>query len=302
MVFTYLYGRIGNNLFQIVQAITLAERVNKSFAGAFPLDYWCHEPDNCPLRVYLNQFKGNVLRNVPILDSLPPGLYEIRTRDQYLAYDGKNDAILNLNTFLYYDHYFFDTELIKSFFKIDKNSLEYIKNKYPQIFSSKKTTSITVRRGDYLKIPDEFAICTWSYYRKALSEINNIGFCLIITDDEDWCKRHFNENGYLIVGNEPPAIDLYLQTLCSNNIISNSSFAWWGAYLNPNKDKTIIAPWPWLGISHRGEIKRSDINPSDWILVRNRSVYWKFKGFSLYLFKRWVSINKKLKDLINESL
>lgn len=296
MIYVYLYGRLGNNLFQIAQAISLAYKNNAQFGGAYPLDYWCNEPDNCLLRTYLNQYKNNILRNISILDTLPAGLTEIKTKEQFYAFDGTYDVVLNINNFQIssIDKSYLNTELIKSFFSIDIDSLLYIRSKYPQMFSLQNTTSIHVRRGDNLKHSDIYAICSISYFINALSKIPDKGFCFILTDDKDWCKSHLNFDNKLIVENEPPAIVFYIQTLCKNNIISSSTFSWWGAFLNSTKGKTVIAPWPWYGIALRKNNKRDEILPPDWIVVNNNSIYWYLRGTILFVNKKLISLLKKI--------
>ena len=59
--------------------------------------------------------------------------------------------------------------------------------------------------------------------------------------------------------------DLWLMSLCQNNIIANSSFSWWGAWLNNNKDKKVIAPKNWFGLKTR--LNTSDLVPKNWIRI-----------------------------------
>lgn len=85
---------------------------------------------------------------------------------------------------------------------------------------------------------------------------------------------------------ESPLIDLYLQTMCENNIISNSTFSWWGAYLNNNKDKTVIYPTPWFGVAKQ-DISTKDLCPKNWIILPNKiKISHTFKGYYIWWKKR----------------
>ena len=77
-----------------------------------------------------------------------------------------------------------------------------------------------------------------------------------------WCKKNFKLPNIKFVdwnSGELSFRDMQLMSLCGNNIIANSSFSWWGAFLNSNKDKTVIAPKIWI----RG-IETEDLIPNDW--------------------------------------
>jgi hypothetical protein len=69
----------------------------------------------------------------------------------------------------------------------------------------------------------------------------------------------------LFIENEQDYIDLYLMSLCENNIIANSSFSWWGSWLNKNKEKKIIAPSKWFGKKINHDTK--DLIPKEWIVM-----------------------------------
>ncbi len=178
----------------------------------------------------------------------------------YKYFDHIKDKVLEVFTF---------PEIIKE----DKNNfkiLEKIKNT--------ESVSIHIRRGDYLKI-DNFNICDLEYYKKSfllliekLKERNiekeNINF-FIFSDDIAWCMENLDflkeykvdfidwnkkENSYK---------DMQLMSECKHNIIPNSTFSWWGAYLNKNINKIVIAPKYWFK-----EVKTTeDRCPKDWFLV-----------------------------------
>ncbi|MBD5496872.1 MAG: alpha-1,2-fucosyltransferase [Lachnospiraceae bacterium] len=128
----------------------------------------------------------------------------------------------------------------------------------------KKTNSVSlhVRRGDYLN--DKFApiyggICTDEYYRGAEEYLQKkYGDCVfyLFTDDIEWGKEAAGENRVLVdcAGSDDAYVDMALMSCCKHHIIANSSFSWWGAWLNPNPDKTVIAPAKWLNTSDGEDI------------------------------------------------
>lgn len=109
----------------------------------------------------------------------------------------------------------------------------------------KKLVSIHVRRGDYLNIPDAFVLSDLKYYTNALDKIGKDSFCVIFTDDKKWCTENFKHIPNIIMNNNEE-MDMCLMSMCDDNIICNSSFSWWGSWLNENLDKQIIAPSKWF--------------------------------------------------------
>lgn len=131
----------------------------------------------------------------------------------------------------------------------DENTktLEKIKNS--------ESISVHIRRSDYLSSANSFECCPIEYYKKALEELvlkknvkNPVLF--IFSDDHDWVKENvtFNyETNYVNFNDWNGAVfDLELMKNCKHNIIANSTFSWWGAWLNENPDKMVISPKPWL--------------------------------------------------------
>ncbi|TKX30148.1 hypothetical protein CQA38_00460 [Campylobacter sp. MIT 12-5580] len=127
------------------------------------------------------------------------------------------------------------------------------------------SVSLHIRRGDYLSLP-EFNVCTLEYYQKAITYINERvenPHYFIFSNDLAWVKEHFNAKNMSIVScnQDKNYFDLELMKHCKHNIIANSTFSWWGAALNANKDKIIIAPKIW----YRGDIRFDDILSQQWI-------------------------------------
>ncbi len=123
-----------------------------------------------------------------------------------------------------------------------------------EIYDSDSTTiSLHVRHGDYLNNPQNlktYGICPKSYYLEAIGYTRNILNreslqIYVFTDDEEWCEENFKELNCKIISGNSAEIDLILMSLCKHNIIANSTFSWWGAYLNLNPKKIVIAPKQW---------------------------------------------------------
>ena len=149
-------------------------------------------------------------------------------------------------------------------------ALSYMENIRIQS-KSLKTVSIHVRRGDYLMFPDHHPPCSKEYYDKAVNEIksiigesHDIKF-LIFSDDTEWCSTQFTGEEYQVVNINNPFSEMCLMTLCDHNIIANSSFSWWGAWLGDNSGRTVIAPFKWFG--HLIQKDASDIYLNNWIKI-----------------------------------
>lgn len=144
--------------------------------------------------------------------------------------------------------------------------------KYAQLIQSKTTLSLHVRRGDYVTLQsakDFHGVCDMTYYQKALAlmaeKVGNFQV-LIFSDDIAWCKQNFENNGGIdFVEHKCNAVwDLMLMSMCNHNIIANSSFSWWGAWLNPHKNKIVTMPQQWFtGVS----AQQIGINAKNWVLL-----------------------------------
>ena len=117
------------------------------------------------------------------------------------------------------------------------------------------SVGVHIRRGDYLN-PDVVemygGICTDEYYDAAFSMMREkLPGCTfyVFSNDAEWVKKKYPEEDVVVMeGNdeEHGYRDMYLMSLCKHNIIANSSFSWWGAWLNRNPEKTVIGPSIWI--------------------------------------------------------
>lgn len=139
---------------------------------------------------------------------------------------------------------------------------------YLKQIMSTKSVSLHIRRGDYISIKknsDIFHICTIEYFNKAIEFIEknvlNPQF-FVFSDDIEWAKLNFIGSKYTFVEGNKAQADMYLMSRCKHNIIANSTFSWWGAWLNTNSDNIVIAPNLW----YVGDLNNNNFIPKKWIL------------------------------------
>lgn len=139
------------------------------------------------------------------------------------------------------------------------------------------STAIHVRRGDYVhdsKTSNYHGLCDLGYYKRAINviskKIRNTTF-YIFSDDLEWVEKNFkflNNKVFIYFDNsitqDTEVQELYLMSICDNQIIANSTFSWWGAWLNTCHNKIVVAPLNWFS---EDKIDTSDLIPLNWIRV-----------------------------------
>ena len=154
-----------------------------------------------------------------------------------------------------HEEYFLDIreEILRTFsFPLfeDERNLETAR-----LVTNRNSCAIHIRRGDYVKDKLFRDICNLDYYRKAvlrMKETANPDIFCVFSDDTSWCREHLTpllgqtETIYVDWNTDKNSFqDMHLISLCRNQIIANSSFSWWGAWLNTNKGKVVISPQKW---------------------------------------------------------
>ncbi len=232
-------GRDGNQIFQIAATIALALRNNDQYI--FPP--WKLEPyfnlHNC----FSNNIKSTIKYQEPFFH------YE------EIPYKDTRNVVLDLNGYFQSWKYFEDY----------KN--EIIRLLTPSYHAEREVglCSLHCRRGDYLTFQDCHPVLSLDYYHKAMERSNCKKF-LIFSDDIAWCKQNFKGNMFEFSEGNAPAIDMALMAKkCESNIIANSSFSWWGAYLNQSSNKIIIAPSIWFGSKLHHDVK--DLLIESWVKI-----------------------------------
>ena len=264
MIYCNLKGGLGNMLFQIAETKSLS--IDNNTECSFP-----------NIREHLNYLNKEKIHNPKLSHSLDY---------LYIIKDIKNCKPKNVKKIVY-PFNFVKLEnitcdvLIDGFFQSEKYFLhnrnkilemfDFVKShnnlikKYNNIFNE-KTTSIHVRRGDYLKFPNIHLEQKIEYFNKSIDLLKDkTEIFVIFSDDISWCKKNLNIKNSIYIENEKDYNELYLMSICNNNIITNSSFSWWGAWLNKNKDKIVIAPKNWFG--NGVKYKSDDIIPKKWIKI-----------------------------------
>lgn len=284
MIISQIIGGLGNQLFQYAAGRCLSlhhqtilkldvsgfdEYKLRNFdLNAFQLQYNVAENDEIEKFSNRSFFKK-------VTDRIGP--YSSRTffREKYFHFH-KDFLKYPSNTYL--KGYWQSEKYFLPVIEIIKNDLtfkkEYIENvsSFASEIAKQSTVSLHVRRGDYTNkaVYEMHGIVPVEFYLKAINIIKNkipeIKI-LVFSDDIQWAKDHFNFSNIDFVSGEITKThfeDLYLMSLCKHNIIANSSFSWWGAWLNNNRDKIVIAPKNWF---NKGPKDTYDLYSKNWIKI-----------------------------------
>jgi len=174
-------------------------------------------------------------------------------------------AALDVSDNCYYDGYWQHDEYFREYRDVILNAfsfpaLEGDKNKKAQKLAMQaNSVSVHVRRGDYLNNAYFKGICDFDYYERAIrymvDKVKTEVF-FVFSNDVGWCEENLNK----VFGNSQVVyvdwnkgkdsfIDMQLMSCCKHNIIANSSFSWWGAWLNKNEKKVVVAPQKWMNVN-----------------------------------------------------
>ena len=250
-----LQGGLGNYLFQIAAGYAAALRHNKEYIGSL---YGIQTGHN-----HISTYFDNILRNIKFIDKPITNFGYNEIKFNFTEIPNFNTDLILMGYFQS-EKYFKDFKKeIKNLYKISDIDNEYIIQKYGDFTNS---CSINIRRGDYLKLQNYHPVQSIEYYKNAISKLPKNLKYFIISDDINWCKDNFNflNNAIFVEGNKDYQ-DLYLVSKCQHNIICNSTFGWWGAWLNTNPDKIVICPNKWFGPDFTQSFE--DIYPEGWIKI-----------------------------------
>jgi len=254
-----LAGGLGNFLFQIAVTYSIAYRDNKDpFFDPSEVNV-VHEP--------IENYSNNIFRKINFTTTDLMNFKEF-----FWSPPIEYTEIPNFDTNTKLIGYFQNEKFFKNIksniidlFEIDSITYQKLIHKYHDILE-KDTCSIHVRRGNYLEKQNYHPVLTLDYYKKAISIIGSGKHYLIFSNDITWCKENldFIEKKTFIEENTDYQ-DLYLMSMCKDNIIANSSFSWWGAWLNKTHNKKVICPSIWFGPSFHTDT--SGIYCENWLKI-----------------------------------
>src|SRR5579862_1294340 len=157
---------------------------------------------------------------------------------------------------------------ILDLFSPSSEIMDYLRSKYADIIDHPNVVAVHFR--SYLQEdPNQkvYVNLGMDYYQKALSLFPEDTLFVVFSPQMAWCKEQFSRTGKNVrfIEGEKHYHDLYLMSLCKHNIIGDSTFSWWGAYLNKNPQKKVIAPSQWFSPAYQHDTK--DLIPSEWTVV-----------------------------------
>jgi hypothetical protein len=251
-----LMGGLGNYLFQISAAYAIGLRDDKKLI--------CDYSDSIIPHKSYAYYKENVFKNLTFVNGVD-GFNDFFENGFNYKKIPKLEGNLKIIGYFQSDKYFIDyRDEINKLFNFDFSAK--LKDKYPFLIDT-ETCSIHVRRGDYLNLQIFHTNLQIEYYKNAIDIIGNEKTYLIFSDDISWCEEHFKfiDKKFFISGNFDYE-DITLMSKCNHNIIANSSFSWWGAWLNEHENKKVISPQKWFGINNL-HLDTSDLYCDKWIII-----------------------------------
>lgn len=288
MIITRITGGLGNQMFQYAIAKSLAIKNNDTFKldisfypkqtlRKYELHYFNIE-ENIAIYEECNRLRGKedlifkIKNKLGIKINRPKSYYNEK---EIVKFD---ENIFKLKGNIYLDGYWQNEkyfkgirdELLKDFTlkqKISKEAKEYLDQ-----IKNTNSISLHIRRGDYVQnkhTNQVHGICGLDYYKKTISymlqKMEHPVF-FIFSDDIEWCKENFDflDNKVFVENTKSAIEDLELMKNCDHNIIANSTFSWWGAWLNENEDKIVIAPKQWF---FKDEWKDLNLACREWIKI-----------------------------------
>jgi hypothetical protein len=262
-------GRLGNNLFQIATGIgqsTFNDIILPK--GKWPYEIYFPNLTYATLDELTFILSKHIQRH--IVEKLPGGQYHGPfPSDKYVNY--------------HLDGHFQTEKYFKHKESIVRNRLQFasfLTEDCTKIFAAltsnaKRVTGIHVRTGndpedrarfDYSIEKQEsfYPIPTAEYFKQGMEILKNKTDCfLIVGDDTDWCRANLQASN-TVFSEQQAIVDLCMLSFCSNFILSNSSFSWWGAWLSKSKEKDVYLPKKLWGPANANMIVETDYVPKEW--------------------------------------
>jgi hypothetical protein len=283
MITCNLMGGLGNQIFQIFATISYAIKTRNKFeflnfktlgGGSTIIRYTFWESFFYNLKPFL-------------ISELPQPIHVIREKEypynELPIYEMVNRNVIIYGYFQSYKYFQEDYDIIYRMLNIEKMKIKLLNNinlSSPEYLDLKNTVSMHFRIGDYKKIQDYHPLATYNFYERSLQyfqsnyqdkKFNILYFCedsdiddvlIIINKLFDKFPMYKSTRGLNTLEDWQ---QMLLMSCCHHNIIANSSFSWWAAYFNSNKDKIVCYPSVWYGEVANNDTR--DLCPPDWVRV-----------------------------------
>ncbi|NKX41673.1 alpha-1,2-fucosyltransferase [Rhodobacteraceae bacterium R_SAG2] len=283
MIITRLHGRLGNQMFQYAAGRALADRVGVPLAldsrGAIlrgegvltrVFDLKLADPVHLPPLKQTNPLRYAIWRGIGQKVGAKPYFRRERGLGYNPAFEDWGDDSY-LHGYWQSQKYFQNSaERIRSDFTFPAFSNQQNAEMAARIAES-TAISLHVRRGDYLTFAAH-VLCDQAYYDAALAKVldglQGDPIVYVFSDDPQWAKDNLSLPCEKVVvdfnGPETDFEDMRLMSLCQHNIIGNSSFSWWAAWLNQTPGRRVAGPAKWFGDP---KLSNPDIFPHDWLRI-----------------------------------
>lgn len=273
MISCDFFGGLGNNLFQLATVYSIHKLYGvdlqiPSYVNRGDIKIYGQETNLEFSKLFENEFVYN--------DNL--SLHKYIHSDAYLKTTDFSYTELPLYDNVCYHGYFQSPKYflgvdISKEFVLKKENIELILNRYQNLLDN-KTISMHYRLGGDRITPHMqhyHKNVSVEYYKKALTYIDELDDykILVFSDRMDECKNLFKEfpHSLTFIENENNVIDFTMISLCSVNIVGNSTFSWWAAYMNQHENKKVIVPkTEWFGPGYK-HFNLNDTFPKNWITL-----------------------------------
>ncbi|MDE3046074.1 MAG: alpha-1,2-fucosyltransferase [Verrucomicrobiota bacterium] len=252
-----LMGQLGNQMFIIAATVSLA--LDHQATAIFP-DLIRNKQYNIPFN-YKRLFSS-----LPVL--LPNPVSRVYNEPRFSYEPIPYQPNMKLSGYFQSEKYFAShKEEIRELFAPPADVMTYLSLHYADILEHPMAVSVHIRF--YYEDPTGKAhpTCRRDYFEKAMECFPKETLFVVFSNQMEECKNLLSgiQKNLRFIEGEDHFCDLYLMSLCKHNIIANSSFSWWGAYLNRNPDKRVIAPKLWFNPTYLSDTH--DLLPEGWIQI-----------------------------------
>ncbi|RIY33617.1 alpha-1,2-fucosyltransferase [Psittacicella gerlachiana] len=265
MFLLYPSGGLGNQMFMIAGTYAMARALGqrwyvnntdhtliqgRTFPNYVDNIFW-QVPLGTPERIAIIKAMVDDLHVKSSLTLDLPGEHVLFNLDPFARQQVHVVMDTHLMSYHYFKHY--RQDILKLFSLPPEQELELKELETKYLSAELPTVSLHVRRGDYLRFPDTCRVLETAYYQLALSHFADLEkFKLVVfSDDIPWCQQAFSYPSNCVAieyipDQVPDYLAMLLMSRCHHNILGNSTFSWWGGYLNQHQQARIIVPQRWF--------------------------------------------------------